>query len=188
MNEQNLYRRIRRRERYGSRSTAVVTVLVIAVLSLAYVGTESVLAALGRPPLLVSPKLALDWAKSGDTLVPIVAVVALVLAVVLLGVAFIPGRRARHALPSDRLAIIVDDAVIAGALAREARLTANVSADRVQAHVSARRARVIVTPTSGMPVDADIAGRAVADTLTALDPRPRMRATTRVSEAGKVGS
>ena len=50
--------------------------------------------------------------------------------------AVLPGRRARHLLPDRRAAVVVDDEVIASALARRARLAANVSQEQVMVAVS----------------------------------------------------
>ena len=50
--------------------------------------------------------------------------------------AVLPGRRARHLLPDRRAAVVVDDEVIASALARRARLAANVTQEQVMVIVS----------------------------------------------------
>ena len=50
--------------------------------------------------------------------------------------AVLPGRRARHLLRDRRAAVVVDDEVIASALARRARLAANVTQEQVMVIVS----------------------------------------------------
>jgi hypothetical protein len=53
---QALYRRAVRREMHSPRSALAITIAIVLALVLAWLGTESVLAAIGQPPLLVAPK------------------------------------------------------------------------------------------------------------------------------------
>ncbi|MBK4348208.1 hypothetical protein [Lacisediminihabitans changchengi] len=184
----SLYPRILRRETHRSRSVAVSVALALFILVAAYVGLECGLAAFGAGPLLVSPAAAIDWLGSKEIIVYVAAGVAAVLGIALLLLAILPGRRARHAVPNERMAVVVDDGVLAGALARDARRVADVAPDRVHADVSKRRARIVITPTSGVPVDAP-AAQAIADgLLTTLAPRPSVRARVVVSTRGTVGA
>jgi hypothetical protein len=188
MNEQKLYRRILRREGHRSRSVAVSVVLVILALGAAYAGIEATLAALGQPPLLVTPQAAIGWVAAGSILTIVIAGVVVLVGVILLIIAIAPGRRPRHEIPSERLAIVVDDGVLAGALARDARETAQLGADRVRADVSKRRARVFVSPTSGVAVDAAVTRDSLERLIGTLSPRPALRTTVDVATTGVVGS
>ncbi len=188
MNEQRLYRRIVRRERHRSRSVAVSIALSLLALCAAYAGIEIALAALGRDPLLVSPAAALHWVDAGSAVALSVAGAAAIVGAILVIVAVTPGRRARHSIPTERMAVVVDDAVLAGAFARAARRPAQVAADRVVADVSARRARVFITPTSGVAVDTEATRSAVDRVLDTLAPRPALRTTVTVATTGVVGS
>ena len=182
------YRRIVRRSQHRSRSTAVVVVLVVLVGALALVGTESVLAALDRAPLLVSPADVLQFVDNPDAIGIAVASALGVLGIVLLAIAFSPGRRARHALPDDRMAVVIDDGVLAGAMVRAAVRESRLPASRVTAVVSRRRGTVTVVPTSGSLVDSPSVSRAVENAVAALDPQPQIRSTVTVSDRGVVGS
>lgn len=188
MNEKTLHRRLVRRERYHSRSRAVIIALTLVSLALAYVGTESVLAALRLGPLLVAPDQLVDSINTPTTLVTIGAGAAMLFGLVLVVLALAPGRRARHAIPHERMAIVVDDNVLAGSLGRAARAAASVPADRVRTTVSARRARVAVTPSSGFPIDSGRVSAATDGLAAALAPTPRVRVAVAVSPSGVVGS
>ena len=188
MTEKNTYRRIVRRERYRSRSASVVVALGLVSLASAYVGVESALAALGRPALLVTPQQGIDAINTPPVLVTAGAAVAMLVGVIVILIALTPGRRARHALPHDRLAVIVDDAVLAGALGRAARTAASVPADRVRTTISARRATVSVTPSSGIPVDKSAVETAARELADRLAPTPRVRVGVSVASSGVVGS
>ena len=182
------YRRIVRRSQHRSRSTAVVVVLVVLIGVLALVGTESVLAALDRAPLLVSPADVLQFVDNPDAIGIAVASALGVLGIVLLAIAFSPGRRARHQLPDDRMAVVIDDGVLAGAMVRAAVRESRLPASRVTAVVSRRRGTVTVVPTSGSLVDSASVSRAVENAVAALNPQPQIRSTVTVSDRGVVGS
>ncbi len=187
MNEQRLYRRLTRRELHRSRSVAAAIAMVVVALAALYAAVECVLAALHRAPLLVSPAGARAWLIAASPVAQGVAGAAIVLGLVLLIVALSAGRRGRHALPNDRMAVVVDDSVIAGAVARETRRITGVAPERVHADVSRSLVRVAVTPTSGLPIDVDAVQSAADATLDALKPGPRLRTRVAVS-AGTVGS
>lgn len=129
--------------------------------------------------------------------------------------AVLPGRRARHvlnrqgagtdprsgpdadggAMPDggtpdgwDTPAVVVDDEVIASALARRARLAANVTPEQVMVVVSRRQVIVNVRPTSGVPLQEAAVRAAVQDELgeMALVPAPEVRVN--LSSAGVIGA
>jgi hypothetical protein len=188
MTENGLYRRILRREMHGSRSTAVVVALVLLVLALAYVATECVLAAVDAPPLLIDPADAVAAATSGSSVMLGIGVVAVVLGLLSLVVAVTPARRARHSVPHSRMAVVVDNGVLAGAVGRAARSVAQVGPDRVKADVSARVARVVVTPVSGVAVDGAAVRAAAEGVINTLRPVPRLRSNVVIESNGRVGA
>lgn len=129
--------------------------------------------------------------------------------------AVLPGRRARHVLNSQGAgagprsgpdsgdgttsgsgtaeawhspAVVVDDEVIASALARRARLAANVTPEQVMVVVSRRQVVVNVRPTSGVPVEEAAVLAAVEDELgeMALVPAPEVRVN--LSSTGVIGA
>ena len=182
MTETQLYRRLVRRSTYRSRSAAVIITLALVALAAVYAGIEVVLAALDLPALLVTPAEAL-----GLLTVPVAVGLALVGLIVLL-VALTPGRRSRHELPNDRMAIVIDDGILAGALGRAVTREAALPATRVSTVISRRRGTVRVTPTSGVPLDQAALATAAQTLVTTLDPRPALRVGVDVASGGVVGS
>jgi hypothetical protein len=130
--------------------------------------------------------------------------------------AVLPGRRARHVLNGepvrsgpdsgpdadggatsgsggtadgwDSPAVVVDDEVIASALARQARLAANVTPEQVMVVVSRRQVIVNVRPTSGVPLQEAAVRAAVEAELgeMALVPTPEVRVN--LASAGVIGA
>lgn len=129
--------------------------------------------------------------------------------------AVLPGRRARHVLNGERVrsgpdtvpaadggamsgsgtaegwdspAVVVDDEVIASALARQARLAANVTPEQVMVVVSRRQVIVNVRPTSGVPLQEGAVLAAVEAELgeMALVPTPEVRVN--LASAGVIGA
>jgi hypothetical protein len=188
MTEQQLYRRLVRRSRHRSRSGTVVVALVLLVLVAIYVGIESVLAATGMPALLVSPVDAIDAVENPQQWVLVGAAVAAVIGIILLIVALTPGTRARHELLDDRMAVVIDDDVLAGAISHATNREARVPSDRITTSVGRRRGVVRITPTSGVPLDSAVLTTTAEKLVAALDPRPALGVAVSVNERGVVGS
>ncbi len=187
-----LYRRLARRETHSPRSLLAIVLAVALILVLAWIGTEIVIALLGAPALLVAP---VDMFTSAvalvDAPVAIVAAAGIVVAViglVLVIAAVSPGRRARHLLAADRTVVVVDNEVIASALARHASTAGNVDPDNATVSVSHRRADVHLTPTSGIPVDEAAVNDDVTRQLESYGLKPTVRARVRVAESGRIGA
>ncbi|AZZ47990.1 DUF6286 domain-containing protein [Rathayibacter rathayi] len=184
------YRRYLRRETHRSRSAAQIVVLVLIALVAAYVGTEAVVAVLGAAALLAAPSALLGGivgvGSLANTALIGLAVGAGVLALILLVLALAPGSRARHTVDDDRLAVVVDDGVIASALARTARTAAHSRREDTRASLGRRTALVEVTPASGIAVDRDAVQSAVDDELGRIAASPAPRATVRVSKSGRI--
>jgi hypothetical protein len=191
-NQSSLYRRISRRETHSPRSTLAIVVAVIAIVACVLVGTEIVLALASQPPLLASPRSAADFLVDVPGY-PVATVIGVGAIVALLGLALVisalaPGRTARHELLTERSAAIVDNEVIASALARHAARAGNVDPDSVRVSVSHREAVVRVTPTSGLPVDGASVVAAVDEQLHGYSLRRSIRSKIIVAESGKVGA
>jgi len=187
-----LYRRIARRETHSSRSRLAIVLALALILVFAWIGTEIVLALLGAPALLVSPAALFAAAMAVPDASPgvlgTVGVVIALLGLLLVIAAIAPGRRPRHLLRTARTVTVVDDEVIASALARRAALVGGVAPDNATVTVSDRRAVVHLVPTSGLPVDR----AAVAeDAASALDSYGLVRPVTArivVAAKGRVGA
>ncbi len=107
-------RRLQRRSRAVWVSCALVVIIVVA----AALATELVLSALGRPALLVAPDAVRSALTEGGTTGAIVAAAAALFGIVCLWGALAPGRTHRRALAAGRVPLVVDDAIVAGALSR----------------------------------------------------------------------
>ncbi|OII14615.1 DUF6286 domain-containing protein [Curtobacterium sp. MCBA15_008] len=188
MSNGSVERRIRRRSVHRSRSTAVAVALVVLVLVAAWIGTESVLRAIGRPPLLADPQSAVDAALRPDaaflTIAEVVAVVLIVLGVVLIVLALKPGRQHRSVVEHERGAVIIDSRILASTAANAAGTAAGVPEGNASATARGRRTEVRVVPVTGMPVDEGVVRDAVRDRLSGLDERFGRSVRVRVEEKG----
>lgn len=192
MSDPRVYARIVRRESNSSRSGSAIVVLLLLSVVVAWVGIESVYAALGRPALLFSPVDVLPTLSTALSDAPGVVIaagaVSVLVGIVLLVLGLTAGRRGRHAIDDDRVAAVVDDRVIASSLARTARVAGRLSSGQVDAWVSRRKAQVRLTPTSGVALDEQPVLAAVRDELAATPYRPSLTAATSVATDGRLGS
>src|SRR5690606_27734427 len=78
---------------------------------------------------------------------------ALIVALVLILAALLPGRRLRHARATDRIALVVDDGVLADAAADAVARECALDRSQVSTIMARRALTVRVTPTSGIHVD-----------------------------------
>jgi len=195
--------RILYRETHSPRA-AVATVAAGVVMVLAAYGLlESGVHAVGQPAWLIEPQVAAERivalpAGISPVLLGIIGAVLAMAGLFFVLNAVLPGRRARHLLigqygrapagPGTGPSVLVDDEVIASALARKARLAANVTPEQVMVVVSQRHIVVNVRPTSGVPVDEAAVSAAVQEELDqmALVPPPGVRVN--VSTSGVIGA
>ncbi|SBN61783.1 hypothetical protein GA0004736_0674 [Curtobacterium sp. 9128] len=181
-------RRIRRRSVHRSRSTAVSVALVVLVLVAAWIGTESVLRAVGAAPLLADPQTVVDTALRPDaafvTIAEVIAVVLVVLGVVLVVLALKPGRQHRSPVPHDRGAVVIDTRIIAATAANAAGSAAGVPEGNTSASSRGNRTDVRVVPVSGVPVDEAAVRAAVTERLSQLDERFGRRVKVTLAERG----
>lgn len=184
---------ILQRETHSSRATASIIAAVLVIALCVYALLETAVRAVGQPPWLVDPQTAAERAAALPNGVPplLLGVVGAVL--VMVGLFFflnavLPGRRARHVLLDGRAAVVVDDEVIASALARRARLAANVSQEQVMVTVSRQQVDVNVRPTSGVPLSRNAVLAAVQDELREMGLTPAPEARINVSSTGVIGA
>ena len=189
---QSIYRRIGRRETHSPRSLPAIVLAVLVILVLAWLGTEIVLALLGAPALLVAPfdmfTSAVHLVDAPAGIVATAGILVAVIGLVLMITAIAPGRRARHLLSSERTVVVVDNEVIASALARHASLAGGVDPDNATVSVTHRAAEVRLVPTSGIPVDRAAVDEAVDGQLASYGLRPAVRPRVRVAETGRIGA
>lgn len=184
--------RVLRRETHSSRAPLSVIAAILLGLLAVYGLLESMLRVLGQPAWLIDPLTAaqrLAGLPAGISAMLLGATGALLLLVglIFLSHALLPGRRARHVIADPRVAVVVDDEVIASALARRTRMAAGVTREQVMVVVSARTVQVNVRPTSGIMVDEDHIRVSVEAELEAmaLDPAPAV--VVNLARTGVVG-
>ena len=182
-----------KRETHSSRAVASIIAAVLVVALCGYALLETAVRAVGQPPWLVDPQTAAEHvvALPGGIRPLLLGVIGAVL--VMAGLYFflnavLPGRQHRHVLRDRRAAVVVDDEVIASALARRARVAANVSQEQVMVTVSRQQVQVNVRPTSGVPLSPDAVLAAVQDELRDMGPAPTPEVRINVATAGVIGA
>lgn len=185
--------RILHRETHSSRATAACIAAVLVILLSLYALLEAAVRAIGQPPWLVDPQTAAERIAALPNGMPplLLGVIGAVVAAAGLFFflsAILPGRRAKHLLDMPRVAVVVDDEVIASSLARRARLAANVTPEQVMVVVSQRQAIVNVRPTSGVPVSENAIREAVEDELRSMAPVPMPAVRINLAETGVIGA
>ncbi|HSO91247.1 MAG TPA: DUF6286 domain-containing protein [Arthrobacter sp.] len=186
-------KQILKRETHSSRAVASIIAAVLVIALCVYALLETAVRAVGQPPWLVDPQTAAEQVVALPNGVPPLLLGVIGAVLVMAGLFFVlnavlPGRRARHLLRDRRTAVVVDDEVIASALARRARLAANVSQEQVMVTVSRQRVEVNVRPTSGVPLRRDDVLAAVQDELRDMGLSPTPEARINVATAGVVGA
>ncbi|MBT1619658.1 MULTISPECIES: DUF6286 domain-containing protein [Curtobacterium] len=188
MSNGSVERRIRRRSVHRSRSTAVAVALVVLALVAAWIGTEAVLSAIGRPPLVADPQTVVDTALRPDaafvTIVEVIAGVLVVLGVVLVVLALKPGRQHRSVVEHERGAVVIDSRIVASTAANAAGMAAGVPEGNASATARGRSTEVRIVPVTGVPVDEATVRAAVVERLSGLDERFGRRVRVRVEEKG----
>lgn len=188
MSNGSVERRIRRRSVHRSRSTAVAVALVVLALVAAWIGTEAVLSAIGRPPLVADPQTVVGTALRPDaafvTVVEVIAGVLVVLGVVLVVLALKPGRQHRSVVEHERGAVVIDARIVASTAANAAGMAAGVPEGNASATARGRSTEVRIVPVTGVPVDEASVRAAVVERLSGLDERFGRRVRVRVEEKG----
>ncbi|MDF2665750.1 MAG: endonuclease [Microbacterium sp.] len=178
-------RTVVRRETHSPRTVAMLVVVVLALLVLAYAVVEIVLALLGQQPLLVSPGAALNAVVQAPTaLQPVAFIVGgLVLALVGLIVVILalkPGRLTRHEMAWGERAVVVDNGVVASALAQHLSNESGIARGDIVVGVAHRTVDVTVRPPVGIPVDEVQLRRIVDEEISTYKLSPAVRTHLRV--------
>lgn len=182
-----------RRETSSSRAYVAGFVALVVAAACAYVLLESTLQAVGQPAWLIDPESAAQWTArlpegTNRGLLGLVGAVVAMAGLALVIVAVRPGHRGRRSLSGYRIAVVVDDEVLASALARRARVAAVVRPEQVTVVVSEREAMVNVRPTSGLPVRGEDVLAATEAELARLNPEPFPQLRVRVEGTGVIGA
>lgn len=186
------YKRLMRRETHFSRSVVAISLASVIIAGCLYSGTELVLELTGRPPLIVAPSDVVRTVSQVNQIAPALlftfGVLVAVTGLVLVLVALLPGRRARHEVESDRAAVVVDDEVVAASLARKVAAAARLDPANVDVSVSRRSATVRITPESGAVPNRFTAAKAIAEAIAYDTLRPALEPTVVVEPTGRVGA
>ena len=186
------YKRLMRRETHSSRSVVAIGLASVIIAGCLYSGTELVLELTGRPPLVAAPSDVVRTVSQINQIAPAilftVGVLVAVAGLVLVLVALLPGRRARHEAASQRAAVVVDDEVVTAALTRKAAAAARQDPANVDVSVSRHSATVRITPESGTVPDRFTAAKAIAEAIAYDALRPSLEPTVVITQTGKVGA
>lgn len=170
--DRSVYRRVLRRETHPSRSVVAVVLSVIVCLLLLAASTACVwwlfdLGARrqaeqsGAQMLQAFDTVRLFGLPLGEVLLGTAGVLAAVLGLLLVFAALLPGRRSRRGRSGERCAVLVDDGVLADAMADTTAARCGIDPSQVQVRLRGRIAHVRVTPTSGVPVNPETVRRVV---------------------------
>ncbi|MCS5497145.1 DNA/RNA endonuclease G [Cnuibacter physcomitrellae] len=177
--------RVVRRETHSPRTAATAIVLVVLMLGLAYLGVEIVLRLLSLPPLLLSPGQGLDWLAALPTAQPAAAVVGGSIVVALIGLVLIVLALGAGRLPKHRMgeeAVVVDNGVIAQALAQHVSDELSLGRENVTVGVAHRAADITVRPQPGLTVDPAAVRAAAEEELTGYRLTPALRVRIRIEK------
>lgn len=178
-------RTVVRRETHSPRTVAMLVVVVLLLLVLAYAAVEIILNLVGAPPLLVAPGEALTAVVAAPTtLMPaafiVGGVVLAVLGLLVLVLAVKPGRLSKHEMAWGERAVVVDNGVVASALAQHLSNESGIARDDIVVGVAHRSVDVTVRPPVGIPVDEAQLRRIVDEEITSYKLTPAVRAHVRV--------
>lgn len=153
-------RRVIRRETHSPRTVAVFVVVVLVIVALGYLGLELVLHLAAQPALLLDPTTGWGWllglpSTAASGLVIGGGVILALVGLVLVWLAVAPGRLPKHVLNGAGRAVVVDNGVIASALAQRLAQETGIARDAVIVGVGHRVVDVTVRPGAGVPLDAD---------------------------------
>lgn len=185
--------RILKRETRSSRAGIAGLAAALVIAACVYALLESALRAIGQPPWLIDPQTAAERLTALPAGISPLLLGSLGGVVTMVGLIFflnavLPGRKSRHLLEDSRAGVVVDDEVIASALARVARTAANVTQEQVMVVVSQRLVVVNVRPTSGVPLHEERILAAVEDELRKMAPSPMPSVRVNVATSGVIGA
>lgn len=168
--QQAVYRRVLRRETHSPRTVSAVMVasLLFIVLIAAITGAVWWLMDAGFRDQATAWISAQSENGGGWTTLTATGAISVLVSLLLLVLALSPGRRARRTRTTERMALLVDDGVLADAVADAVAVRGGISRRQVSVTVGRRVVTVRITPTSGLPLDRAEAEAAVTETLAEI--------------------
>lgn len=178
-------RRVVRRETHSPRTVAMFVAVVLLILALAYLGLEIVLSLAAQPALLLGPATAGAWLVGLPTAQLPALVIAGSAVLALIGVVFIwlavaPGRLSKHTLDAGERAVVVDNGVIASALAQHLSEETGLAREAIIVGVGHRTVDVTVRPGAGIPVERNAVQSAAEAELQSYRLTRRVRTRVRI--------
>lgn len=183
---------IKARELTSGRSPAAIVLAVLIIVVCGYALFEASLKALGQEPLIATPETWWRWISTLPGDANDYALVAVGTVLILVGLTFFihgvrTGHRARHSIECEEAVLVVDDQVLAAALARRTRLDAAVGEGQVLVIINGDRVEVQIRPTSGTPLSADTVLAGLEEELRINRVAPLLQVRVRISEGGVIG-
>jgi hypothetical protein len=178
-------RRVVRRETHSPRTVAMFVAVILLILGLGYIGLEVILFLAAQPALLLGPGAGLSWlvglpsAQPSGLIIAGGAVLGLI-GVVLIALAVMPGRLAKHPVTWGDRAVVVDNGVIASSLAQHVSEETGIARDRVTVGVGHRRVDVTVRPGAGIPLPEEQVTTIAENTMAAYRLARRVRTRVRI--------
>lgn len=168
--QQVVSRRLLRRELRASRTVPAVVVAVALLTATVAIAAAWAWTA-GSPRAGAAVGDAVPFVRSAweePAVRAAVALAAAVVGVILVALALVPGRRARHGRAAGRVELVVDDGLLADAAAHAVGERCALPRSQVSVTVTGRLARVRIRPISGVPVDEAAAADAARRELERL--------------------
>ncbi|WP_394940625.1 DUF6286 domain-containing protein [Psychromicrobium sp. YIM B11713] len=184
--------RVVKRELHSARSILSGVAASVIILLAVYGLLECGLRIVNQPAWLIDPQTAIDrLARLPEGISPLllgaIGGVLLLAGLVFFLSAVLPGRRARHTLSDPRLSVVVEDEVIASALARRARLASGVTQEQVMVVVGQRSVVVNIRPTSGVLLAEGQIQAAVEAELQSMQLSPMPQVRVNLASSGVIG-
>ncbi|WP_157009080.1 DUF6286 domain-containing protein [Agromyces laixinhei] len=179
------FRRVVRRETHSPRTIAMIIAVVVLLIVLIYLGVEIVLYMAAQPALLMGPLDGFAWLVGLPTAQPTWLVIAggIVLAViglVLIVLALAPGRLPKHEMTHPNRAVVVDNGVIAAALAQHLSEETGIARENITVGVAHRTVDVTVTPGPGVPLERDRVQQLADTEMDSYRLAPRVKTRVRI--------
>lgn len=180
-----------RRQTHSSRAFSSVILAILIVVALGFLATEGVLALAGKDPLLVNPADMWEqgFASLSDSHRPLAIIVGVLLSlcgILLLAKAVLPGTLSKRALSDERVAYVVDDAVVAAGISRLVREEAGLPPGTVSTAVSKRRSVSTIIPSTGRPLDQAQIQQVASDEIASWQLRPRLKSAVKIATEGRL--
>ncbi|MFD4420238.1 DUF6286 domain-containing protein [Agromyces sp. NPDC058484] len=182
------FRRVVRRETHSPRTIAMIIAVVVLLIVLIYLGAEIVLYLAAQPALLLGPLAGFAWLVGLPTAQPgwlvVVGGIALaVIGLVLIGLAVAPGRLPKHEMTYPSRAVVIDNGVIAAALAQHLTEETGIPRENITVGVAHRTVDVTVTPGPGVPLQRDRVQQLADTEMDSYQLAPRVKTRVRIKRS-----